>query len=123
MQQSSSSFKFRCLIVFAIGAFGFYLIWNLTFMFNRTIPPSICLGLFGFDAPTTGMTRSVCALKNLEIAKSFYLNPFTIPTILIYFYSLLMLFQRKNISVLAVRFWLIILSLAWIYRLFIMNLI
>jgi hypothetical protein len=59
-------------------AFLFYLIWNMFYLSNAQLPPSILYKLTGIPAPTTGMYRSLCALAVSDINGFLMNNPVVI---------------------------------------------
>lgn len=81
------------------------------------------LGLFGIPAPTTGMTRSVLALFSGELSVSLRWNPFTLPVIFLFVYSLViaggnLCFRRDaNLPRSLVLGWIICLAGAWFFKL------
>jgi hypothetical protein len=64
-------------------AFGFYLWWNLHWLAQGALPPSIALQCLGVPAPTTGCTRSLRALLAGDVSLSLFWNPFLLPLLLL----------------------------------------
>lgn len=118
-----TSLKFRLWTVTAVAAFLFYVLWNIYWLSMGQVPPSILIGVFGIPAPTTGMTRSTLALVDGRWLDSLAFNPFTIPTILLWAYSLMKgakwVLRRPDaqLAPVVVKAWAWVLGLAWIYKL------
>lgn len=68
----------------ATVCFCFYLGWNVYWLWRRTVPPSILLGVFGIPAPTTGMTRALRALWQGDGWGSLRWNPCAVPLAALY---------------------------------------
>lgn len=83
MPAAGSSVSWRSALGFPgiLGtiAFGLYVAWNVRWLVQGQIPPSILLGLTGLPAPTTGMTRSALAFVDGNWWTAFLWNPFTLP--------------------------------------------
>jgi hypothetical protein len=73
---------------FALGAFAFYLVWNVAWIASGRIPPSILREIAGIPCPTTGGYRSFVALCHGELVQSFLYNPLTLVYILLFSYSM-----------------------------------
>lgn len=122
---SRSADKIRLLLLkwLAILGFSFYLAWNFFWLYQKQIPPSILLGVFGIPAPTTGMTRSTLAFLHGDILKSLRWNPLTFPILLLFIYSLQLMLtnlirkRRRVLSTRITRSWIICLLLAWGWKL------
>jgi hypothetical protein len=80
-------------------AFTFYICWNIYFLLLKQIPPSILYKLTGIPSPTTGMSRSLLGLLELNKDAYFSNNPFLIPFLLlliITIYTILKKIIRKQ---------------------------
>lgn len=108
----------------ALACAVFYFAWNLFFLIQARIPPSILTGLTGLPSPTTGGTRSLLLLLRGEIYESLRANLFTIPICLCLASTLLLLgrqlvsCERLSIPGWLVGTWGIVLTIAWIAKLF-----
>ena len=78
----------------ALGAFIFYLEWNVTWIAQGRIPPSILRALAGVPCPTTGGYRSFIALCRGEFVQSFLYNPLMLIYLLLFCYSMAVLFLQ-----------------------------
>lgn len=78
----------------AIGAFIFYLVWNVTWILGGQIPPSILRSMFGLPCPTTGGYRSVLAFCEGNFAQSFLFNPMMPAYILLLVCSIAVLLRQ-----------------------------
>jgi hypothetical protein len=78
----------------ALGAFVFYLAWNVTWIAHGRIPPSILRALAGVPCPTTGGYRSFIALCRGEFVQSFLYNPMMLVYLLLFCYSMAVLFLQ-----------------------------
>lgn len=96
------NYKFTILRYSAIIAFGFYLLWNLYFLLNAQLPPSILYELTGIPSPTTGMYRSAIALVYLDLNGFLMNNPLVVLFIPILAFILISLsvscFRRKELE-------------------------
>ena len=88
------SLKRRIVRFAALGAFIFYLAWNAVWIAHGRIPPSILKGLTGIPCPTTGGYRSFLALCHGEIIQSFLYNPLMLVYVLLFCYSMAILFLQ-----------------------------
>lgn len=84
----------RIARAFALGAFVFYLAWNIAWIAGKRIPPSILREVAGIPCPTTGGYRGFLALCRGEFAQSFLYNPFTLVYILLFCYSMAILLSQ-----------------------------
>lgn len=78
----------------ALGAFIFYLAWNAAWIAHGRIPPSILRAVAGVPSPTTGGYRSFFALCRGELVQSFFYNPLMLVYILLFIYSMAVLFRQ-----------------------------
>ena len=83
MSSAGSSVSWRSAVgfpgVLGTAAFVLYVGWNVRWLAQGQLPPSILLGLVGLPAPTTGMTRSTLAFLEGSWSTAFLWNPFTLP--------------------------------------------
>jgi hypothetical protein len=83
MSSAGSSVSWRSAVGFPgiLGTVAFFLYvgWNVRWLVQGRIPPSILLGLVGLPSPTTGMTRSTLAFLEGNGSIAFLWNPFTLP--------------------------------------------
>lgn len=114
----------RILACIAATCFAFYLGWNVFFIVQFQVPPSIMSSLLGIPAPTTGGLRSIRYLLQGDLALSIQANAFGIPLTLLFFMTLGLTFlqivrnQRLSLPRWNVAAWAIVLSLAWVFKLF-----
>jgi hypothetical protein len=78
----------------ALCAFVFYLGWNAAWMAHGRIPPSILRAVGGVPCPTTGGYRSFLALCRGEFVQSFLYNPLMLVYVLLFCYSMGVLFLQ-----------------------------
>src|SRR5208337_3825877 len=78
----------------ALGAFIFYLVWNGAWIVHGRIPPSILREITGIPCPTTGGYRSFIALCRGEFVQSFLYNPLMLVYLLLFCYSMGILFRQ-----------------------------
>jgi hypothetical protein len=78
----------------ALGAFIFYLAWNAVWIAHGRIPPSILKAMTGIPCPTTGGYRSFVALCRGEFVQSFLYNPLMLVYLLLFCYSMAVLFHQ-----------------------------
>ncbi|MGE0610324.1 MAG: DUF2752 domain-containing protein [Pirellulales bacterium] len=69
---------------FALALFVVYCLWNLFWICQWRIPPSLFLAFTSLPCPTTGCTRSVVSLLNGDVVESWRWNPLTIPIIVLF---------------------------------------
>lgn len=101
----------------------FYVSWNVFWLYKGHLAPSIVKYYFGIPSPSTGMTRSLIALGELDGRAFFLWNPMTLPLLAIFVLTLgIITFQwlRKmplRISPWLFRIWIGILLTAWMIKL------
>jgi hypothetical protein len=78
----------------ALGAFIFYLAWNVAWIAHGRIPPSILRAAGGIPSPTTGGYRSFVALCRGELVLSFLYNPMMLVYLSLFIYSMAVLFHQ-----------------------------
>lgn len=106
----------------AILIFVFYVFWNLYWISNYSIPPSIFNYFTGLPCPTTGCTRSLNCLFNKEYKQFFLFNVCTVPYIVLIglsFFSILsnyILFGMLKISNYLALSWWFTLSIGWFFK-------
>ena len=107
----------------AILCATFYGLWNLAFLIQAKIPPSILTGLTGLPSPTTGGTRSMQLLWRGHFRESLQANLFAVPITLCFVFTLgLLVAQRMRHRKLSVPSWLVttwglLLLIAWLAKL------
>ena len=62
-----------------LAAFAAYVLWNLIWLAQGAIPPSILLYSTGLPCPTTGVCRSLLAFLRGDYRQGLLFNPFTLP--------------------------------------------
>jgi Protein of unknown function (DUF2752) len=113
----------RILRSIAFAMLVVYLGWQIYWLAQGTIPPSLLLAATGIPAPTTGGTRSLRALLDGDWRLSLNHNAMTLPIMAISLYSFLLIVAQKcrgmkpNLPRRIVIAWVVILSLAWIIKL------
>jgi hypothetical protein len=88
------SLKSRIVRYAALSAFVFYLAWNAAWIAQGRIPPSILRALAGVPCPTTGGYRSFVALCRGEVVQSFLYNPLMLIYLLLFCYSMAVIFLQ-----------------------------
>lgn len=56
-----------------------YLGWNIAWLSQGSLAPSLFKALFGLPAPTTGLTRSLFEMAAGNVHQALLWNPFTVP--------------------------------------------
>jgi hypothetical protein len=92
--RSQESLTRRIVRFAALGAFVFYLAWNAAWITHGRIPPSILRAVGGIPCPTTGGYRSFVALCRGEFVQSFLYNPLMLVYLLLFGYSMAVLFHQ-----------------------------
>lgn len=101
-----------------------YVLWNVLWLSRLQVPPALSLGLAGLPAPTTGITRGLCQLLQGNVAESLRWNAMTVPLWALFFFSLawvggrLVARRRPSLPRGTGWCWLVVLSLAWVLKLF-----
>ena len=107
----------------ALGAFIFYLAWNAAWIAHGRIPPSILKAATGIPCPTTGGYRSFVALCRGDFVQSFLYNPLMLVYLLLFCYSMGILFrqwiQRERLVLrpLIAWMWCASLLIGWVAKL------
>lgn len=107
------------------GALSFtcYCIWNVYWLAQGKIPPSIFLFMTGLPAPTTGGTRAIVQLSQGDWRQSLRYNAMALPLIFLLVLSLGWLacqaFARKRLNLPLAVFWawVMVLGVAWVLKL------
>ncbi len=108
----------------ALGLFVVYCLWNLFWLFQWRIPPSLFWAFTKLPCPTTGCTRSVMCLLRGEIAESLRWNLLTIPILVLFSITVgcvgLRLANRQPLQLHGhfLRAWGLLLAVAWLCKLF-----
>ncbi len=111
------------LRVVATGMLALYILWNLYWLAQARVPPSLFLGLTGLPAPTTGGTRSILRFLDGDWRGSLAFNAMTLPILALFVYSvglLLLRFvrhRRLRLPGWTTWAWLIVLTTAWVLKL------
>jgi hypothetical protein len=111
------------LRVTAIGAFSAYCIWNLWWLAQARIPPSIFMAITGVPAPTTGGTRAILQLLQGNLLESLRYNCMAVPLLLLFLSNLLALGwlaltrRRLVLPEWVWWLWLAVLGIGWISKL------
>jgi hypothetical protein len=106
-----------------IACAAIYVGWNVYWLAHRQVPPSMALHLFGIPAPSTGMTRSVRAMREGQWRAAMQWNAFTLPILALYGASVGVLAwracrrQRLVLPPWLGWGWLIVLVAAWVTKL------
>ena len=106
-----------------IAMLTIYVGWNLYWLAQLQIAPSLFQTLTGFPCPTTGCTRSFFALCRGDWQESLQFNALLIPICALMMASVLQLFgqivtrRRLALSQVLAILWGIVLPLAWILKL------
>ena len=106
----------------ALGAFGFYLLWNAVWLASGKIPVSILTAFSGIPCATTGGTRSLLAALQGHWLEAFLWNPLTPAYLLLMACSVVSLarqsIRRERLvlpSVIA-RLWILALGVGWVVK-------
>jgi|TARA_B100001971_G_scaffold207307_1_gene227315 hypothetical protein len=124
MEKTNTNHLFIVLKLLAISLFAVYIIWNITYLSLGQLPPSILLSATGVPAPTTGLTRGLMAIGKGNITESLKLNPFSIPLIFLFVFSIftiaykLLKQQKLELPKILFSSWLVVLIAAWIFKLY-----
>lgn len=107
----------------ALGAFGFYLLWNAVWLASGKIPISILTAFSGIPCPTTGGTRSLLAALQGHWLEAFLWNPLTPAYVLLMVYSAVKLarqsIRRERLALPSViaRLWILAVAVGWVAKL------
>jgi uncharacterized protein DUF2752 len=115
-------------VIFALRTLGVafavvYLGWNVFWLVQARIPPSLFIALTGYPCPTTGGTRAMKCLAAGDWQESLRYNPFAVPMtvlfVLTFGWLVAQLALRKRLSLPSwiVISWAVILPIAWIVKL------
>jgi hypothetical protein len=115
-----TSTMLRCL---AAALLVVYLAWNLFWLSQRAIPPSLFAAMTGLPCPTTGGTRAFCCLLEGDVRESLRFNAMTIPLLAMLFATLAAAACRHrpgravSLPPWFVSVWLGLLLVAWVMKL------
>ena len=107
----------------ALGAFGFYLLWNAFWLASGKMPISILTAFSGIPCPTTGGTRSLLAALQGHWLEAFLWNPLTPAYVLLMVCSVARLarqsIRRERLALPSViaRLWILALAAGWVAKL------
>jgi hypothetical protein len=113
----------KFLRVAAVVSFLAYCLWNVYWLAQGQIPPSIFRSATGLPAPTTGGTRAVIALCRGEALESLRYNAMAIPILLLFTLTIGWLGRQaaaRRRLLLPFGFfwaWLVVLAVAWVLKL------
>lgn len=114
---------FRTLRLLMIATFVVYAGWNVLWIVQWKVPPSMFQSITHLPCPTTGGTRSMMCLLNGEFSESLKYNAMTIPfTLLLIFTIALALWNqitkgRLVVSSGMLQIWVGTLAIAWLLKL------
>ena len=106
----------------AATALSGYALWNLIFIVQGEIPPSLFKYVTKLPCPTSGGTRSLLHLLRGDIRESLLYNPFTIVYIALIMLSVFfiirnLIFRKKFLMPSWMLFaWLGLLGVSWIVK-------
>lgn len=106
-----------------IAMLAVYVGWNVYWLAQLRIAPSLFQALTGLPCPTTGCTRSFFALCRGELLESLRFNTLLVPICALLVASVLQLAgqfvtrRRLSLSHVLVVLWGIVLPLAWVLKL------
>jgi len=111
------------LRVLALALLVVYCLWNVFWLGQGRLPPSLFLALTGLPAPTTGGARSVLQLCRGNWRESLRHNPLAVPLCLLFGLSLSWLvvqcLRRRRLSMPGWLgwAWAVVLGAAWVVQL------
>ena len=100
----------------ALACLPAYLGWNVWFIVQGQVPPSILYGTTGWPAPTTGGTRAMLALFAGDFATYARMNPFAVLFVLLLGASAWALLRRGALGRTLSVGWLGVLASAWVWQ-------
>jgi hypothetical protein len=106
-----------------MAVFIVYCLWSAYWLVQGRLPPALFLGLTGWPAPTTGLTRSLLALGRGNWRTSLGYNAMTVPLVVLLFASLgwpaVQCARRQRVALpqWMVWAWLAVLAIAWALKL------
>jgi hypothetical protein len=117
--------RFLRLCLRYLGAFSLagYLVWNLYWLAQFRVPPSIFYALTGWPSPTTGGTRAIVLLCKGEVIESVRYNAMAVPLVSLFLASVAWLTcqalgrKRLRLPISIFWAWVTFLGLAWILKL------
>jgi len=122
LMRHPESLSKRIIRPVALGAFIFYLVWNIAWIVQGKIPPAILKAMAGIPSPTTGGVRSFIALCHGQFVQSFLYNPLMLVYLFLFCYSIsVLLYQwinrkRLALSPLMAWAWCLSLLLGWVAK-------
>ena len=96
-----------------------YVGWNLYWISQATVPPSLFLAITGLPCPTTGGTRAMLLLAQGDWRGSLQVHPLAVPLALLLLATLgqwlrnLLVYRRSTVPSGYGVAWLILLSISW----------
>ncbi len=100
-----------------------YVFWNLYWLCQFRLPPSIFKAVTGYPCPTTGASRSFQCLLRGDWQESLRFNAMTVPIIALFVLSLGLLAwrfvtrQRVRLPMSFFWAWVVVLLVAWVLKL------
>src|SRR5207253_3413552 len=100
-----------------------YVCWQVFWLCQARVPPSLFLAFTGLPAPTTGGTRSLIQLCRGDWRGSLHYNPMAVPIILVLIATVgwlacqLVKRQRLYLPRASWLAWLFVLAVAWVVKL------
>jgi hypothetical protein len=115
--------RYLALRIVFVAVFLAYLIWNLAWLVQGRLAPSMLWALTGVPSPTTGGTRSLTALLGGDVTDSLQWNACLIPICGLLLITLIQLIRQAmhrsplRLSPTIAWCWFVVLSAAWILKL------
>src|SRR5437868_6006576 len=106
-----------------IVCFVAYCTWNIYWLAQSCIPPSIFLAATGLPSPTTGGTRAIISLCNGHIVDSLRYNAMAVPVLVVFLGSVSWLtcqvLRQRRVCLPSSIFWvwMMVLGVAWVLKL------
>ena len=119
----AESDRWRFLRVPAAGLLVVYVAWNVAWLVQAKIPPSLFTAVTGLPCPTTGGTRSFMALCAGDWTAALRWNPMTLPILAMLGISLALLISsrlrrgRLRLPEWSFHAWCAVLATAWVVQL------
>lgn len=115
-----TSTTLRCL---AAALFAVYLGWNLYWLSQHAVPPSLFTAMTGLPCPTTGGTRALGCLLEGDLRESWRFNAMAVPLVAMFLATIIVAvlrFHSRRAFLLPSWFmpaWLGLLLVAWVMKL------
>ena len=115
-------FARQLLRAVGFGVAAVYGLWNVWWLAQGQVAPSLFTGLTGLPCPTTGGSRSFLALCNGNLIGSLHYNPMTLPILLLLLITLITLAGRAlrhkpiRLPMVFLHAWAALLMIAWIVK-------